>query len=62
MLLSLIYRIQQVWNEEIDLSGDILIIDIPVYQPISDPPAPILATKHTSLKKSTITVLKCMHC
>ena len=37
MLLPLIYRIRHVLNEEVDLSGDILIIDsfpVPVCQPV----------------------------
>lgn len=46
MLLPLIYRIRHVLNEEVDLSGDILIIDsfpVPVCQPVRNCQAKIFS-------------------
>ena len=65
MLLPLIYLIQHGLNEEVDLSGDILIIDsfpVPVCQPIRNRRAKIFRgyadIGYKATKKSIIMVLR----
>lgn len=65
MLLPLIYLIRHGLNEEVDLSGDILIIDsfpVPVCQPIRNCRAKIFRgyadIGYKATKKSSIMVLR----
>lgn len=65
MLLPLVYLIQHGLNEEVDLSGDILIIDsfpVPVCQPIRNRRAKIFRgyadIGYKATKKSIIMVLR----
>ena len=65
MLLPLIYLIRHGLKEEVDLSGDILIIDsfpVPVCQPIRNRRAKIFRgyadTGYKATKKSIIMVLR----